>query len=58
MSHPDNARVTDAIAKNLGVRWCSSCQRDKPADGFRKQGCRWRCADCQTIRRNLRKGRT
>lgn len=47
MSHPENARVTVAIAKNAGFRWCSACQMDKPAEGFKKRGCRWICAGCQ-----------
>lgn len=47
-----NARITDAIAKNVGIRWCSTCQRDKPAEGFIKKGCRWICRDCRTRRMN------
>lgn len=58
MSHPENARVTDAIAKNVGIRWCSTCQSDKPAEGFRKQGCRWICAGCQAQRKQLIPSRT
>lgn len=57
MSHQENTRITDAIAKNLGIRWCSGCNRDKSAAGFVKQGCRWRCADCHALRR-LRKVRS
>lgn len=56
MSHPDNARVTDAIARNVGVRWCSSCNSDKPADGFIKLGCRWICPGCQVRRANREPG--
>lgn len=56
MSHPENARVTDAIAKNVGIRWCSSCNSDKPAEGFRKIGPRWICSGCQVRRKNRTPG--
>lgn len=58
MSCEQNTRITDAIAKNVGIRWCSACSRDKPAEGFVKQGSRWRCADCQALSRRLRKARS
>ena len=56
MSHPENTRVTDAIAKNVGFRWCSTCNADKPAAGFIKKGCRWICAGCQVRRANKTPG--
>lgn len=43
----DSVRVTEAIARNVGIRWCSTCQRDKPADSFvRINASRLVCADC------------
>jgi hypothetical protein len=48
-SSAETTRVTAAIAKNVGFRWCSSCQADKPADGFRLIGGgtkRWICGGC------------
>jgi ribosomal protein L40E len=56
MSHPENARVTDAVARNVGIRWCSSCNADKPAEGFIKKGCRWICAGCQLRRKTREPG--
>lgn len=46
MSNADMARINDAVARNLGTRWCSTCQMDKPAEGFKKTGARWICACC------------
>jgi hypothetical protein len=51
MSCADNTRVTDAIAKNIGIRWCSSCNADRAAAGFKKIGARWVCAGCQVRRK-------
>lgn len=51
MSCEENTRVTDAIARSTGKRWCSSCQMDRAADGFRKINSRWFCSDCQTRKR-------
>lgn len=51
MSFQENTRVTDAIAKNVGIRWCSSCQMDKPEPGFKKISTRWVCPGCQLRRR-------
>jgi formylmethanofuran dehydrogenase subunit E len=51
MSYPENTRVTDAIAKNIGIRWCSSCQHDKPEAGFKKMNGRWVCPGCQARRK-------
>ena len=43
----DSVRVTDAIARNVGIRWCSTCQSDRPADTFvRLNAHRLVCADC------------
>ena len=52
MSCIDNARATLAIANNVGIRWCSSCQSDKPAEGFKKLRSRWICTGCQVRRNN------
>lgn len=52
MSYDQNTRTTAAMARNLGFRWCSTCQRDKPVAGFRKKGCRWICGDCMARRAN------
>lgn len=52
----DTVRITDAVARSMGTRWCSSCQSHQPADTGRwllnKRGVRhmWRCAAC-TARR-------
>ena len=52
MSVDTNTRVSNAIERNLGTRWCSSCQTDRPATGGKwsldKLGKRrrWRCAAC------------
>lgn len=56
MSNTENARVTDAIAKNVGIRWCTSCNSDKPAEGFKKQGVRWICAGCLQRRKDRTPG--
>jgi len=56
MSVHSNARATAAIAKNAGFRWCSTCQSDKPAEGFIKQGRRWICAGCLVRRANREPG--
>lgn len=52
MSHPENTDITDAIARNVGIRWCSTCNADRPAAGFIKRGPRWICAGCQKRRAN------
>lgn len=56
MSCEENTRVNDAVARNLGVRWCSGCNADKPAAGFIKKGCRWICAGCQLRRKTREPG--
>ncbi|MDT3707453.1 MAG: hypothetical protein ROZ09_11545 [Thiobacillus sp.] len=56
MSYDPNTRTTDAMAKNVGIRWCSSCNADKPAAGFVKKGVRWICAGCQARRKNREPG--
>lgn len=53
----ETARITEAIARNTGRRWCSSCQADKPIEGGQRQGCRWRCAACHARSKVLKKGR-
>lgn len=59
MSNAENTRVNAAIAKNIGIRWCSSCQSDKPADGFKRLGAsRWICGGCVERRKGLRKGKS
>jgi hypothetical protein len=48
-SSAECTRVTAAMAKNVGIRWCSSCQSDKPAEGFKLVGGgtrRWICGSC------------
>lgn len=50
-------RVSDAVARTTGRRWCSACQMDKPVEGFVKQGCRWRCAACMARSRAMNGGR-
>lgn len=56
MSNTENARVSEAIARNVGIRWCTSCNSDKPAEGFKKIGVRWICAGCQVRRKSLMPG--
>lgn len=54
----DTARITDAIARSMGTRWCSSCQSHQPADAgtwvLNKRGVRqlWRCSGCVARRRS------
>lgn len=46
------AMLTEAISRNMGTRFCSSCQTDRPTEGGKwsvdKSGARrrWRCAAC------------
>ncbi len=50
-SSDEITRITAAIAKNVGIRWCSTCQMDRAADGFKRINGRWICADCQARRK-------
>lgn len=51
MSTSETTRVTEAIARNVGIRWCATCQRDKPAASFVKlNASRMVCADCMARR--------
>lgn len=54
MSDLENTRITDAIAKNVGIRYCSNCMRTKPAEGFVKVNSRWRCPACTAISKQIR----
>lgn len=54
-SSAETTRVTEAIARNVGIRWCSTCQSDRPAAGFVRNGNRLRCAAC-AARTKLFKG--
>lgn len=52
MSRDQTQRLTEAITRSMGTRWCSSCCADRPADDGKwsldKTGKRrrWRCAAC------------
>lgn len=50
-------RITAAIARNVGIRWCSTCQMARPAEGFVKRGSRLRCAACDARAKQFMKGR-
>lgn len=56
-SAAETTRISAAIARNHGRRWCSACQTDKPAEGFVLRNNHWRCAHCAAMSRVYKGGR-
>lgn len=57
----DLTRISNALARTLGVRWCGNCRADrKVAGGKWITPSRWICASCADVRaarlRELGKG--